>query len=66
MLPANALLIVFLLLELEDVLYEELLQMLVRVVDAQLFEAVCCEVLEAENVEHTDARGNLLLFWSVE
>ena len=44
--PGDALLAVFLLLQLEDVLVEEVLQRLVGVVDAQLLEAVDLEVLQ--------------------
>lgn len=44
------------LLELEDVVVEVLLQLLVGVVDAKLFEAVDIEVLESEYVQHSDER----------
>ena len=39
---------------LEHVVSEELLQLFVGVVDAELFEAVDLEVLEPEHVEHPD------------
>jgi hypothetical protein len=35
-------------------LIEELLQLLVAVVDAELLETVNCEVLEAGNVQNSD------------
>lgn len=53
-LPIDALVIVFLLLQFENVLHEELLQILVREIDAKLFEAVVVEILKAENVQHSD------------
>jgi hypothetical protein len=53
--PLDALLDVDLLLELEDVLDEEVVQRLVGEVDAQLREGVDAKVLEAEDVEHSDA-----------
>ena len=55
MLPADVLVVVLLLLQLEDVLHEELLQVLVGEVDAELLEGVRAEVLEAEDVKHADA-----------
>lgn len=39
----------------EDVLHEELLQLLVGHVDAQLLEAVDAHVLEARHVQHADS-----------
>ena len=54
MLPVDGLEVVLLLLHLEDVLHEELLQVLVGVVDAELLEAVRVKVLEAEDVEDPD------------
>ena len=54
MLPVDGLQVVLLLLHLEDVLHEELLQVLVGVVDAELLEAVRVEVLEAEDVKDPD------------
>src|SRR6218665_476122 len=53
-LPLDALSHVLLLLELEDVLVEVVVQALVRVVDAELFEAVALKILEAKDVQHTD------------
>lgn len=50
MLPIDALVIIFLLLQLEYMLHEELLEILVGVVDAELLEAIVIEVLEAEDV----------------
>ena len=54
MLPVDGLEVVLLLLHLEDVLHEELLQVLVGVVDAELLEAVRVKVLEAEDVKDPD------------
>uniref|UniRef100_A0A2M4B0Z9 Putative secreted protein n=1 Tax=Anopheles triannulatus TaxID=58253 RepID=A0A2M4B0Z9_9DIPT len=54
MLPVDALVVVLLLLQLEDVLHEELLQVFVRKVNAKLLEAVVVKVLEAKDVQHTD------------
>lgn len=39
---------------LQDVVVEELLELLIAVVDAELLERVHCEVLETGNVEHAD------------
>ena len=50
------LVVVLLLLHLEDVLDEELLQVLVGVVDAELLEGVGAKVFEAEDVEDADRR----------
>ena len=49
--PEDTLVLVDLLLRLEDAPQEELLQLLVGIVDAQLLEAVTIEALEAEDVE---------------
>jgi hypothetical protein len=38
---------------LEDVLNEELLEVLIGVVDAELFETVRLEIFESENVQHS-------------
>merc|ERR1719385_144785 len=57
--PVQAFPDVHLLLEGEHMLVEELLQLLVDVVDADLLEAVVVEDLEAGNVEDTDV-GDLL------
>ena len=54
MLPVNCFVVVFFLLHLEDVLHKELLQVFVGEVDAKLLETVGVEILEAENIEHTD------------
>ena len=42
------------LFKLEDVTHEELLQVLIGVVDAELLKTVLAEVLKAEDVEQTD------------
>merc|ERR1711952_435556 len=60
--PVQALPDVHLLLKGEHVLVEELLQLLIDVVDADLLEAVVVEDLEAGNVEHTNV-GDLLHGW---
>merc|ERR1719410_1762185 len=57
--PVKTLLDVFLLLEGEHVLVEELLQLLVDVVDTDLLKAVVVENLETGNIEHTNV-GDLL------
>ena len=49
-LPANVLLVVLLLLQLEDVVDKELLQVLIAEIDAQLLEGVLLEGLKAEDV----------------
>jgi hypothetical protein len=53
-LPLNAFLLVLFLLQHEHVVVEELLQTLVRVVDAQLLKRVVLEDLEASDIQHTD------------
>ena len=52
--PLDGLEVVLLLLQLEDVLHEELLEVLVGEVDAELLEGVGGEVLEAEDVQDAD------------
>ena len=61
-LPGDPLLDVQLLLRLKHAREEELLQLLVGEVDAELLEGVVLEVLKAEDVEQTDIRqlGRLL------
>jgi hypothetical protein len=63
-LPVDAFVVVLLLFELEDVPHEELLQVLVGKIDAELFEAIVVEVLEAEDVQDSD-RISLALSRSV-
>jgi hypothetical protein len=53
----NALRDAQLLLLLEDAQVEQLLQLLVAVVDAQLLEAVHGKDLEPEDVQHTNVNG---------
>lgn len=53
-LPVDGLIVVLFLFQFEDVLHEELLQILVRIVDAELFERVRVEVLETEDVQDSD------------
>lgn len=60
-LPINALVIVLLLLQLEYMLNEELLEVLVGVIDAELLEAVVIEVLEAEDVQHAYSTPGVVL-----
>merc|ERR1712045_1084632 len=57
--PVKTLLDVFLLLEGEHVLVEELLQLLIDVVDTDLLKAVVVENLETGNIKHTNV-GDLL------
>ena len=54
--PVDVLVVVLLLFEFEDVMDEELLEVLVGVVDAQLFEAVALEILEAEDIQDAQTR----------
>ena len=60
LLDTEALFLVQVLLVLEYPLVEELLQLLVAVVDAELLERVDGEVLEASNVQHPDVVSRLL------
>lgn len=55
-LPADLLLGVLLLLQLEDVLVKEVLQRLIGVVDAQLLKAVVVEVLQEKHQTQNPAR----------
>lgn len=57
--PINLLLCILLLLELKDVFIKIKLQVLVCVIDAQLFEAVLREILETEDIE--DRNSSCLL-----
>ena len=58
----NQLLLVPLLLRLQHLVHEEVLELLVRDVDAELLEAVHAERLETVNVQDADVRpGGLLL-----
>jgi hypothetical protein len=52
MLPIDALVIVLLLLQLEYMLNEKLLEILVGVIDAKLFEAIVTKVLKAEDIQY--------------
>ena len=54
--PGDAFFLVLLLFLLQNQLDEDLLQFLVAVVDAELFERVDVEDLEAVDVEHADQR----------
>ena len=54
--PIDVFVVVLLLFEFEDVMNEELLEILIGVIDAQLFETVALEVLEAEDVQDAEAR----------
>ena len=53
MAPVDTLIVVFLLLELEDMVNEKLLQVFVRIVNAQLFEAVALEVFKTEDIQYS-------------
>eukprot|EP00732_Lithocolla_globosa_P001517 Lithocolla_globosa_v1_NODE_770_length_3312_cov_5.913417.p2 type:complete len:162 gc:universal NODE_770_length_3312_cov_5.913417:2095-2580(+) len=59
-LPINALLDVLLLLENKHVVVEELLELLIGQIDAQLLKAIGLEDLKASNVETTDEGGRVL------
>ena len=48
------------LLDGEDVVIEELVELLVRIVDAELLEGIRLEVFEAENVQYPDELGAVL------
>ena len=65
MFPFNALLVVFCLLQLEDVVDEELLEILVAEVDAQLLKTVLVERLETKDVQDTNGQPlvSLVLLW---
>ncbi len=52
--PVDRLVVVFLLFQLEDMLDEELLEIFVGIVDAELLEGVAVKVFEAENVQDAD------------
>ena len=52
--PVDGLEVVFLLLQLEDVLHKELLEVFIGKVDAELLEGVADEIFETENVENSD------------
>lgn len=55
--PIDFFLGVFLLLQLEYMLVKIELKILVGVIDAQLLEAVLCEILEPEYIEYRDRGG---------
>lgn len=61
MLPIDALVIVLLLLQLEYMLHEKLLQILVRIIDAELFEAIVIEVLKAEDIQYPYSTAGVVL-----
>ena len=53
-LPVDVLVVVFFLFEFENVMNEELLQILVRIIDAQLFETVVLKILKTENIQNAE------------
>ena len=55
-LPIDVFVVVFLLFEFEDVMDEELLEILIGVVDAKLFETIPLEVLESEDVQDAETK----------
>lgn len=59
--PVKSLLLVLLLLEDEHVMVEELLELLIGKVDAQLVETVFVKDFEPGNVQHAGEGGTLLL-----
>ena len=54
--PRDSFLAVLVLLQREDVLVEIFLQLLVRVVDVELFKVVLTEAFETEDIQHTNAQ----------
>lgn len=61
MLPIDALVIVFLLLQLEYMLNEKLLEILVGIIDAKLLKAVVIKVLEAEDIQYAYSTPGIIL-----
>lgn len=61
MLPIDALVIVLLLLQLEYMLNEKLLEILVGIIDAKLFEAVVVEILETEDIQYAYCATGIIL-----
>ena len=61
MLPIDALVIVFLLFQLEYMLNEELLEIFVGIIDAKLLETVVVKVLETEDVQHAYSTAGIVL-----
>ena len=53
-LPLDVFVVVFFLFEFEDMMNEELLEILIGIVDAQLFEAIPLEVLEPEDIQDAE------------
>ena len=53
-LPTNSLLGVLILFHFEDVFYKELLEVLVCIIDTELFERVIFKVLKTENVQNSN------------
>ena len=64
-LPVNALVIIFFLLELEYMTNEELLEILIGVVYTELFETIVSKILETEDIENA-YRGARYVFRSVD
>lgn len=54
--------VILCLLQLEDVMYKELLQLLVAKVDAELLKGVGLKSLKAKDVQHPNAETLLALF----
>lgn len=61
MLPIYAFVIVFFLFQFEYMLNEELLEILVGIVDAKLFETVMIEIFEAENIQYAYSASGIVL-----
>ena len=59
--PFDALLFVLFLFQHKHVMVEELLQLLISVVDAQLFKWVVLKYLKPSNIQHTNEVGLSLL-----
>lgn len=61
MLPIYPFMIVLLLLQFEYMLNEELLEVLVGIVNAKLFETIVIEILEAEDIQYAYSATGIVL-----
>lgn len=61
MLPVDALVIVFFLLQFEYMLDEKLLEILIGIIDAKLLEAIVIEVFEAEDIQYAYSTPGIIL-----
>jgi len=53
MLPINTLVIVLFLLQFEYMLNKKLLEILISIINAELFEAIVIEILKTEDIQYT-------------